>query len=65
MASDYHGGGFGRAFGLEVKETGLLARSAWVIDRDGKIAYRDLVDEQADQPDYEALVAAVAQVAGG
>jgi thiol peroxidase len=58
MASDYHGGGFGRAFGLEVKESGLLARSAWVIGRDGKVAYRDLVDDQGDQPDYDALVAA-------
>jgi thiol peroxidase len=57
--SDYHGGAFGRAFGLEVKESGLLARSAWVIGRDGKIAYRDLVDDQGDQPDYDALVAAV------
>lgn len=58
MASDYHGGAFGRAFGLEVKESGLLARSAWVIGKDGKIAYRDLVDDQGDQPDYDALVAA-------
>jgi len=62
MASDYHGGAFGRAFGLEVKESGLLARSAWVIGRDGKIAYRDLVDDQGDQPDYDALLTAVASL---
>jgi thiol peroxidase len=62
MASDYHGGGFGRAFGLEVKESGLLARSTWIIGRDGKIAYRDLVDDQGDQPDYDALVAAASRI---
>jgi thioredoxin-dependent peroxiredoxin len=27
MASDYKGGGFGRAFGVEVEDSGLLARS--------------------------------------
>lgn len=64
MASDYHGGAFGKAFGLEVKESGLLARSVWVIDRHGKIAYRELVDDQGDQPDYDALVAAATRIAG-
>lgn len=58
MGSDYHGGTFGRAFGLEIKETGLLARSVWVIGSDGKIAYRQLVEDQTQEPDYEALVAA-------
>ena len=65
MASDYNGGAFGKAFGLHVKETGLLARSVWVIDKDGKVAYRELVDDQGIEPDYEALLAAVGRVAGG
>jgi len=59
MASDYHGGAFGRAFGLEVKESGLLARSVWVIGADGKIAYRQLVADQGNEPDYDAVIAAV------
>lgn len=62
--SDYKGGAFGRAFGLEVKETGLLARSVWVIGKDGKIAYRELVADQGNEPDIDALVAAVKRVAG-
>lgn len=65
MASDYNGGAFGLAFGLHVKETGLLARSVWVIGKDGKVAYRELVDDQGMEPDYESLLAAVARVAGG
>lgn len=58
MASDYKGGGFGRAFGVDVDETGLLARSVWVIDKDGKIAYRELVADQSTEPDIAPLVAA-------
>lgn len=62
--SDYKGGAFGRAFGLDVKETGLLARSVWVIGKDGKIAYREIVADQGTEPDIDALVAAVKKVAG-
>jgi thiol peroxidase len=62
--SDYRGGAFGRAFGLDVKETGLLARSVWVIGKDGTIAYRELVADQGTEPDIDALVAAVKKVAG-
>jgi thioredoxin-dependent peroxiredoxin len=64
MASDYHGGEFGRAFGLEVKETGLLGRSVWIIGADGKIAYRQIVADQGTEPDYDAVIAAVNKVAG-
>jgi thiol peroxidase len=65
MGSDYRGGAFGRAFGVEVKESGLLARSVWVIGRDGKIAYRELVADQGTEPDYDAMMAAVKRVGGG
>jgi thiol peroxidase len=65
MASDYHGGEFGRAFGLEVKETGLLGRSVWIVGADGKIAYRQIVAEQGQEPDYDDVIAAVKRVAGG
>lgn len=61
MGSDYRGGAFGRAFGVAVKETGLLARSVWVITPDGKIAYRQIVEDQTSEPDYAALLAAVKQ----
>ena len=64
MGSDYHGGSFGRGFGIEVKETGLLARSVWVIGVDGKIAYREIVAEQGNEPNYDALVEAVKRIAG-
>lgn len=65
MASDYKEGGFGKAFGLEVKETGLLARSVWVIGADGKVVYRQIVEDQGTEPDYDALVAAAKKAGGG
>ena len=65
FGSDYKERAFGRAFGVEVKETGLLARSVWVIGTDGKIAYRQLVSNQTTEPDYDALLAAVKHTAGG
>jgi thiol peroxidase len=64
MASDYKGGAFGKAFGLDVKETGLLARSVWVIAPDGKIAYREIVADQSTEPNYDALIAAAKRAAG-
>jgi thiol peroxidase len=62
--SDYKEREFGRAFGVDVKETGLLARSVWVVGTDGKVAYRQLVANQASEPDYDALLAAVKHAAG-
>jgi thiol peroxidase len=63
MVSDYKGGEFGKAFGVEVQESGLLARSVWVIGPDGKIAYRQLVADQGTEPDLEPVIAAVKKVA--
>jgi len=62
MASDYHGGEFGRAMGLEVKETGLLGRSVWIVGADGKIAYRQIVAEQGQEPDLDEVIAAVKKI---
>jgi len=39
--------------------TGLLARAVVVIDTDGKVLYTELVAEVADEPNYEAALAAL------
>jgi thiol peroxidase len=57
--SDYRDRAFGVAYGLLIKEIMLLARTALVIDRQGKIAYKELVGEIVDEPDYQAALAAV------
>ncbi len=57
--SDYVNRSFAYAFGLLIKELRLLARSVWVIDREGVIRYRELVHELTEEPDYEAALEAV------
>lgn len=60
-ASDFRGGEFGKAYGLELDGcplAGLLARAVIVI-KDGKIAYQEIVSEVTNEPNYEALKTAL------
>jgi thioredoxin-dependent peroxiredoxin len=57
--TDYRDRSFGPAYGVLIKELGLLARSVFVIGRDRTIAYANVVKEVADQPDYDTVFAAV------
>ena len=53
---------FGDAYGvrlLDGKFEGLLARSVVVIDADGTVLHSQLVEEIAQEPDYDAAVAAL------
>ncbi len=56
--SDYLSHDFGKAYGVRIKEVGLLARCVFVIDKDDKITYVQLVNEVAEEPDYAAALAA-------
>lgn len=57
--SDHRDASFGLAYGVLIKELRLLARSVFVIDRDGVIRYQQIVREQASEPDYTAVLDAV------
>jgi thiol peroxidase len=57
--SDYKDHRFGPAYGVFLKEIGLLARSVFLIRPDGTLAYVEIVKEISDQPDYDAVFAAV------
>ncbi|MFC1836666.1 thiol peroxidase [Thermodesulfobacteriota bacterium] len=56
--SDHRYAAFGSAYGLLIKGLRLLARAVIVVDREGKIQYLQLVKEVAEEPDYEAALAA-------
>lgn len=56
--SDFRGRSFGLAYGVLVKETGLLARAVFVVGRDGKLTYVQIVPEMTSEPDYAAAIAA-------
>jgi len=53
---------FGITYGMlltDSKFEGLLARSVVLIDEDGTVAYTQLVPEISEEPDYDAVLAAL------
>jgi thiol peroxidase len=65
MLSDYKGGKFGQAWGLYIEEPlGALARAVYVVDKDGTIAYAELVPEITQEPNYDAALAKAKELAG-
>jgi len=57
-ASDHRDAQAAEATGMMIQELRLLARAVFVLDRDGKIVYEQLVPEVTDEPDYDAALAA-------
>ena len=60
--SDHREAVFGSAFGVLIKELRLLARSIFVVDRDGAIQYIQHVKELSEEPDYDAVIEAVKKI---
>ena len=53
---------FGQDYGVTIAEgpfAGLLARAVVVIGADGNVAYEELVPEIAQEPNYDAALAAL------
>jgi len=67
VASDFRNKDFGKAYGMLIADgplAGVLARGIFVIGKDGKVAYKQLVPEITEEPNYdEALEAAKAAAA--
>ena len=61
--SDHRDAAFGRAFGLLIEELRLLARAVFIVDAGGIIRYKQVVEELTDEPDYDAAIKAVTEVA--
>lgn len=58
-ASAFREENFEHNYGLKMADgplKGLLARAVIIIDRDGKIIYRELVDDITHEPDYAAAL---------
>jgi len=54
--SDYKDRSFAQAFGLMIKELGLLTRAVFVIDQEGTLVYQEIVPEVTDHPNYEKVL---------
>lgn len=57
--SDHRDLSFGDAYGVHMQELRLLARSIFVVDKEGKISYVEYVSEGTHHPDYDSALAAV------
>ncbi|TLU65220.1 thiol peroxidase [Thalassotalea litorea] len=47
---------FGNKYGLLIKDMGLLTRAIIIIDKNGKIAYKELVKDISNEPDYDTAL---------
>lgn len=60
--STLRGGEFKQAYGVAIAEgplAGLTARAVVILDGENRVIYSQLVAEIADEPDYEAALAAL------
>ncbi len=65
VASDFRYGEFKRNYGIEIKEgplAGLLARTIFVVDKDGAIRYIQIVPEITQEPDYDDVIKTIEQI---
>ncbi|TMO62445.1 thiol peroxidase [Pseudoalteromonas aurantia] len=47
---------FGENYGLYIKDMGLLSRAVFILNKDHKIVYKQLVENLATEPDYSQVV---------
>jgi thiol peroxidase len=62
--SDYRERNFGTAYGVLIQDLQLNARAVFVLDTENTIRYVEYVKEVADQPKYEAALAAAKNLTG-
>jgi thiol peroxidase len=58
VLSDHVHREFGLHYGVLIKENALLARSIFVIGKDGKLRHVEIVPELTQHPDYDAALRA-------
>jgi thiol peroxidase len=63
ILSDHVWREFGTRYGMLIKDMGLLARSIFVIGKDGRVTYREIVSELTEHPDYDAALRALTKAA--
>jgi thiol peroxidase len=64
MLSDYKDKNLANAFGVHIKELGLLTRAIYLFDKDGILRYIETVPEVTTEPDYDAVLRAAREVVG-
>jgi thiol peroxidase len=60
--SDHLNAEFGTAYGVLIKELRLLARTVFIVDREGALRYVQRVKENSEEPDYDAVLKALSDI---
>jgi thiol peroxidase len=60
--SDHRDAAFGKAYGVLIKDLRLLARTVFVVDKQGVVRYVELVKEIASEPNYQAALDAAREL---
>ncbi|AYA77500.1 thiol peroxidase [Bacillus sp. Y1] len=60
--SDHKDLSFGKAYGVFMEETRLLARAMFVVDAKDKVTYVEYVSEGTNHPNHEAALEAVKEL---
>jgi thiol peroxidase len=60
--SDYQEAAFGMSYGVLIKDLRLLARTVFVVDKQGTIRYIELVKEIGSEPNYGAALNAAREL---
>ena len=61
IASDFRNKDFSNAYGILIADSalaGITCRAIFVIDKDGKISYKEIVSELTEEPNYDAALEA-------
>jgi len=62
VGSDFRNKDFANAYGVLIADgplAGVTARAIFVIDANGKIAYKDICNEITEEPNYDSALAAI------
>ncbi len=62
VLSDHREASFGTSYGVLIKELRLLARSIFIIDKNDRIAYIQIVPEITQHPDYNKSLEALKKI---
>src|SRR4028119_1089191 len=64
LLSDYRSAQFSKNYGIYIEEPlGASARCVFIVDKEGKIAYSQLVSEIAEEPNYQEVLDKARQLA--
>ncbi len=56
LLSDFKGQNFAKSYGVYLDELGIAARCVFIVDKDGNIAYTQLVPEVSQEPNYDEVM---------